>query len=208
MNTIFEKIGEMPLVAILRGISPDEVDAVSDILVEKGFTFLEVPLNSPEWQESLKRLSRRHGDTIVLGAGTVLDADDVAKVRDAGGRAIISPNLNEAVVRKTKELGLLAVPGCYTPSECFNALSYGADILKIFPADTLGIPFIKGISAVLPQGTKICPTGGLDTDNIAEFLNAGVFAMGLGSALYKPGKQLSEIDQDAERFIAALRRAG
>lgn len=207
MNEIFEKIEEMPLIAILRGISPNEVDAVSDILVEKGFTFLEIPLNSPGWQESLSRISKRHADNIVLGAGTVLDPDDVVKVRDAGGSTIIAPNMNEAVIRKTKELGLISAPGCYTPSECFNALSYGADILKIFPAETLGIPFIKGISAVLPEGTKICPTGGLHAGNIADFVNAGVFAMGLGSSLYKPGKPLSEVEQDAERFITAFRQS-
>lgn len=206
MNEIFEKIEEMPLIAILRGISPNEVDAVSDILVEKGFTFLEIPLNSPGWQESLSSISKRHGNNIVLGAGTVLDPDDVAKVRDAGGSTIIAPNMNEAVIRKTKELRLISAPGCYTPSECFNALSYGADILKIFPAETLGIPFIKGISAVLPEGTKICPTGGLHAGNIADFVNAGVFAMGLGSALYKPGKLLSDVEQDAERFVTAFRQ--
>jgi len=207
MNEIFKKIEEMPLIAILRGISPNEVDAVSDILVEKGFTFLEIPLNSPGWQESLSRISKRHGDNIVLGAGTVLDPDDVAKVRDAGGSTIIAPNMNEAVIRKTKELGLVSAPGCYSPSECFNALSYGADILKIFPADTLGIPFIKGISAVLPEGTKICPTGGLHAGNIADFVNAGVFAMGLGSSLYKPGKPLSEIEHDAKSFITAFHQS-
>lgn len=204
-DKLLQKAAEMPLVAILRGITPDEVDAVSDVLVDNGFIFMEVTLNSPDWEQSLKKFASRHGDNILLGAGTVLTPGDVDKVKAAGGQAIISPNMNVDVIRRTKELGLLSIPGCYTPSECFTALDAGADILKIFPADTLGTPFIKAIMAVLPVGTKICPTGGVSVDNMDAFRAVGVFAMGMGSALYKPGKSLEDTATAAAELVACYK---
>lgn len=201
-DKLLRLIEKMPLVAILRGITPEEAVPVSDILVDAGFTFMEVTLNSPDWEESLRLMKDRHGFKIVLGAGTVLVPDEVDKVHAAGGQAIISPIMRADVIRRSKELGLLSVPGCYTPTECFAALDAGADILKIFPADTLGTPFIKAINAVLPDGTRICPTGGVNTENMKDFLDVGVSAMGMGSALYKPGKSLADIKAAAENFVA------
>lgn len=204
-DKLFKLIEKMPLVAILRGITPTEAIPVSDALVKAGFTFMEVTLNSPEWDQSLKLMKDRHGSNIVLGAGTVLRPDDVDRVQAAGGQAIISPNMRADVIRRSKELGLLSVPGCYTPTECFAALDAGADILKIFPADTLGTAFIKAINAVLPAGTRICPTGGVKTDNMQDFIDVGVSAMGMGSALYKPGKSISDIAKAAKEFVGAYK---
>ncbi len=205
-DKLLKLIEKMPLVAILRGITPEEAVPVSDVLVNAGFTFMEVTLNSPGWEESLRLMKGRHGSDIVLGAGTVLTPDEVDKVQAAGGQAIISPIMRVDVIRRSKELGLLSVPGCYTPTECFAALEAGADILKIFPADTLGTPFIKAINAVLPDGTRICPTGGVKTENMKDFLDVGVSAMGMGSALYKPGKSLEDIKTAAENFVATYVR--
>ena len=200
-----KRIEQMPLIAILRGITPAEAEDVSDALVENGMIFMEVTLNSPDWEESLRRIKTRHGDNIILGAGTVLTENDVDRVKAVGGQVIISPNMDVDVIRRTKELDLISVPGCYTPSECFSALKAGADILKIFPADTLGVPFIKAISAVLPSGTPICPTGGVTNENMHTFIDAGVFAMGMGSALYKPGKSKGEVGVQAEKLVRAYK---
>ena len=203
IETLLNQIEQMPLIAILRGILPEETVAVSDVLVENGFTCVEVTLNSPDWETSLKKINNKFGDQVVLAAGTVLSPDDVDRVQAAGGKIVVSPNMRVDVIKRTKELGMLSAPGCYTPSECFNALDAGSDILKIFPADTLGSPFIKAISAVLPVGTRICPTGGVTADNMADFLAAGVYALGIGSALYKPGKPITDVGEAAATFVDA-----
>ena len=203
---LLEQIEQMPLIAILRGVTPAEAVAVSDVLVENSFCFMEVTLNSPDWETSLSEIKNSHGDRIVLGAGTVLCPDEVDRVQAAGGKVVISPNMRVDVIKRTKQLGMLSAPGCYTPSECFAALDAGADILKIFPADTLGPPFIKAISAVLPVGTRICPTGGVTADNLRDFLKANVYAMGIGSALYKPGKTLTEIGEAAAMFVSTYKQ--
>lgn len=206
IDKLLSQISEMPLIAILRGITPKEAVAVSDTLVKAGFIFMEVTLNSPGWEESLNLIHERHGNKIVLGAGTVLRPEDVNKVKLAGGQAIISPNMNVDVIRQTKALGMISAPGCYTPTECFNALEAGADILKIFPADTLGISFIKAISAVLPKGTKLCPTGGVTKDNMKDLFSVGIHAAGMGSALYKPGKSLADIAKSADDFVLTYKK--
>ncbi|MFD2207004.1 2-dehydro-3-deoxy-6-phosphogalactonate aldolase [Kiloniella antarctica] len=201
------RIEQMPLIAILRGITPEEVEDISDALVDNGIIFMEVTLNSLNWEESLRRIKARHGDHIILGAGTVLSEADVDRVKAVGGQVIISPNMDMDVIKRTKEHGLVSVPGCYTPSECFTALKAGADILKIFPADTLGVPFIKAISAVLPSGTPICPTGGVTAENMHTFMDAGVYAMGMGSALYKTGRSKEDVGVQATKLVKAFERA-
>jgi len=206
-DALYAKTVDMPLVAILRGITPAEAVPVADALVEKGFIFMEVTLNSPDWADSIRQIRAKHGDAILLGAGTVLTPEEVDQVKEVGGEAIISPNMNPIVIQRTKELGMLSIPGCYTPTECFTALDHGADIIKIFPADTLGVPFIKAISAVLPKGTKICPTGGVTIDNLSTFKAAGVAAMGMGSALYKVGKSVEDVAASAEAFVKAYQTA-
>ncbi len=205
LDNLTAQISKMPLIAILRGITPDEAAAVSDTLVENGFAFMEVTLNSPDWQRSLQIMKERHGSNIILGAGTVLSPEDVDQIHALGGQAVISPNMDIDVIRRTKELGMLSIPGCYSPTECFTALNAGADILKIFPADTVGVPFIKAISAVLPAQTRICPTGGVSVETMGAFLESGVYAMGIGSALYKSGKLPSDVGLSAAEFCSTYR---
>ncbi len=202
-DALYDKISEMPLIAVLRGITPAEAVEVSGALVGAGFRFMEVTLNSPDWAQSLRLIDEAHGGDIVLGAGTVVSTEDVEKVQAAGGKVVIAPNMDVDVIRRTKELGMLSAPGCCTPTECFQALAAGADILKIFPADTLGVPFIKAVTAVLPEGTRLCPTGGVSADNLGEFFAAGVYAAGIGSLLYKAGKSASDIRKTAEELVSA-----
>lgn len=203
---LIQQISKMPLVAILRGITPDKAALVSDLLVEAGFCFMEVTLNSPNWQLSLETIRQRHGTDVLLGAGTVLSAKDVDLVKQAGGQVIISPNVQVEVIQRSKALGLVSIPGCYSPTECFTALQAGADILKIFPVDSLGVSFIKAVSAVLPTGTRLCPTGGITTENMNSFFSIGVFAAGIGSALYTPDKTTTEISKAATALVAAYRQ--
>ncbi|GLQ06774.1 2-dehydro-3-deoxy-6-phosphogalactonate aldolase [Sneathiella chinensis] len=206
MKTVFEKIAEMPLAAVLRGVSPEEVVGVCEELEGAGFRFVEVTTNSPDWQDSLRRIRQKFGARLVLAGGTVLTVQQAEQAAEAGAEVLISPNFDPDVVRRTKELGLVSAPGCFTPSECFDALKAGADILKIFPAEVLGLPFIKGMKAVLPKETRLCPTGGVTPGNLADFLRLGVFALGMGSALYAPGKERAAIRASAEKFVSAYRQ--
>ena len=198
---------QMPLLAVLRGIYPDEAEPVGEALIEAGFTTLEVTLDSPEPFTSIERLARRFGDSVFVLAGTVLKPDAVSSVAQAGGRAIVAPNLNEAVVRETKRAGLLSMPGVLTPTEAFNALDYGADALKIFPGDAISPAVVKGMKAVLPAGTQICVTGGVTANNLGDFLTAGADAAGIGSALFKHGRPAAEIGAEARRLVEAVRGA-
>ena len=189
MIDIQEKIKAMPLISILRNIETKEIVPVIKILLESGFTTMEITLNSPNAFESINIANKYFGNEIALGAGTVLTEQEVILVKQAGGKFIISPNMNTDVIKKTKKENLLSIPGCYTPSEIITALEVGADIIKIFPADTLGVHYIKAIQNVLPENTKICPTGGIHTHNLKDFFQeAKVFAVGIGSHLYEKGK--------------------
>jgi len=202
LQSAFER---MPLLAVLRGLHPDEAGPVGEALVAAGLTALEVTLDSPDPFESINQLAGQFGDKAYILAGTVLKAEHVAAVAQAGGRAIVAPNLNEAVVRETKRHGLVSMPGVLTPSEAFNALDYGADALKIFPGDAISPAVVKGMRAVLPEDTPICVTGGVNSGNLAAFLSAGADAVGIGSALFKHGKPSSEIAEDARRLVEAVR---
>jgi 2-dehydro-3-deoxyphosphogalactonate aldolase len=205
--TLQAAFAKMPLLAVLRGIHPDEAEPVGEALIAAGFTALEVTLDSPEPFTSIERLAKRFGDDAFILAGTVLKPAAVAAVAQAGGRAIVAPNLSESVVRATKRAGLLSMPGVLTPTEAFNALDYGADALKIFPGDAISPAVVKGMKAVLPQGTQICVTGGITAENIADFLAAGADAVGIGSALFKHGRPASEIGAEARRLVEAVRGA-
>ena len=195
-----------PLIAILRGVKPDEVEAIGDALVEAGFTLIEVPLNSPEPLDSIGRLADRLKGRAVVGAGTVLTTADVAAVADAGGTMIISPNTNVDVVAAAAGAGLVSLPGFATPSEAFAALAAGASALKLFPAEAASPAVLKALGAVVPGGTRLLPVGGIAPDNMAPWLAAGAAGFGLGSALYKPGMAASEVGDRARAFIAALGR--
>ena len=202
--TFQEQARRCPVVAILRGITPEEMLPVCEALRTAGIRLLEVPLNSPDALESIRRAAAKYhaAGELLAGAGTVLTAQNVRDVVAAGGRFIISPDANPEVIRETKRLGLVSIPGFFTATEAFTALRAGADYLKFFPAGKLGPGYVKDLKAVIKA--PILAVGGVDTDNIAAFLDvcAGV---GIGSALYKPGKTPSEIEQAAAVYAAAVR---
>ncbi|MBJ3777384.1 2-dehydro-3-deoxy-6-phosphogalactonate aldolase [Acuticoccus mangrovi] len=200
-----EALAKLPIVAVLRGISPDEAVGVGEALVAADVPIMEVPLNSPDPFRSIRLQADRFSADAVVGAGTVLQAEDVARVADAGGTIIVSPNLNEEVVRATKRCGLISVPGVFTPSEAFRALDAGADALKLFPGDGMSPKVVKALRAVLPKETILIVTGGVDAGNIGEWIAGGANGVGIGSALYKPGKSVAEVAADAQRFAEAAK---
>lgn len=190
-----------PLVAILRGITPDEAVAVGRALLEAGIGVIEVPLNSPQPLQSIRLLADALAGQAVIGAGTVLRAHDVDAVAAAGAVLVLSPNFNAAVVRRTKALGLYAMPGVATASEGFNALDEGADALKLFPGEQLGPPVIKAWRAVFPHTTPMFSVGGVNLDNLPAFRAAGASGAGIGSALYAPGTPPEEVARRARAFV-------
>lgn len=195
----------VPLVAILRGLTPEEAEPVGDALVAAGFRCLEVPLNSPRPLESIAILSRRFGDVAIVGAGTVLSPADVEAVAGAGGRIVISPDTNPDVIRATKAAGLLSLPGFFSPSEAFAALRAGADGLKLFPADGGGLLMLKALKAVLPPAIPVMPVGGVDAGTMDAFRAAGAGGFGIGSWLYTPGRDIAVISERAVQLVAGWR---
>lgn len=195
---------QMPLVAILRGIRPDEVEPIGEALVEAGFTIIEVPLNSPDPFASIGRLARRLEGRAVIGAGTVLRADHVPSVADAGGTIVISPNADARVIAAAVERDMVALPGIATPTEAFLALEAGAAALKLFPAEAGGPPVLKAMRAVLPVGTRVLPVGGITPETLKPWCDAGAAGFGLGSALYDAGMDAQEVGRRATRFVSAL----
>ena len=195
----------LPLVAILRGVRPDEVEGVGDALVEAGFTLIEVPLNSPDPFASVERLAKRHGGRALIGAGTVLRAEDVARVGDAGGRMVISPNTNPDVIAASAAAGMASLPGYFTPSEAFAALAAGATALKLFPAEAASPAVLKAQRAVLPKDVPVLAVGGVAPDTMAPWRAAGADGFGLGSALYKVGASAADVAGAARAFAAAWR---
>lgn len=193
-----------PLIAILRGVKPDEVEAIGDALVDAGFTLIEVPMNSPDPLESVARLAKRFADKAVIGAGTVLREDQVAAVRAAGGTMIISPNTNLSVIAASAAAGLVSLPGIATPSEAFAALDAGATALKLFPAEAASPQVLKAMRAVLPKEARVLPVGGIDPTNMDPWRAAGAAGFGLGSALYKAGMSAAEVGANARAFVSAL----
>lgn len=199
---------ELPLVAILRGLTPQEAAAIGDAIVEPGFRVLEVPLNSPQPLESIALMRERFPQTLV-GAGTVLRAQQVREVQAAGGEMIVSPNFDADVVREAAKLGMVCLPGVMTPTEAFSALAAGATGLKLFPAELASPAVVKALLAVLPRGTSLMPVGGITPANMAQWRDAGAAGFGIGSALYKPGKPAAAVRTDAMKFIAVFaNRAG
>lgn len=194
-----------PLIAILRGVTEHEVVEVTGVLIDEGFTMVEVPLNSPNAIESIRRIVEVFGEKALIGAGTVLSVKDVEAVAAVGGRLIVSPNMNVDVITRTKELGLISAPGVSTPTELFSAITAGADVAKAFPADSISPSTIKAWHSVAPKGYPILAVGGINPDNMADYLNAGVVGFGIGSNLYKSGKSLESIRYDAQKFIEAVR---
>lgn len=196
---------DLPLIAILRGVTPDEIVAVGRALYDAGFRVIEIPLNSPQPFESIRRLTAELGDSCLIGAGTVLTEAQVAEVDAAGGRLIVSPNANLAVIRASKAAGLVSAPGVATPSEGFAALDAGADSLKLFPAEQLGPAVVKAWRAVFPKELALLPVGGITPDNMGPYVAAGANGFGLGSALYKPGLSAAQVSANAQAFAAGWR---
>ena len=191
------------IIAILRGVSPEEAEPVCEALLEAGLTTIEIPLNSPRPLQSIAALAKKFGSQAVIGAGTVLTPGEVRDVANAGGRIIVSPSFDAEVVAETKALKLASWPGVLTPSECFAALKAGADGLKIFPCSVLGPAGLKAMRAVLPAQTAIYAVGGAGPANFGEWFRAGVTGFGVGTALYQPGNSLAQLRKAATEIVRA-----
>lgn len=195
-----------PLVAILRGIRPDEAVPIGEVLVDAGFTLIEVPLNSPDPVASIAAMAAALKDRALVGAGTVLTPEDVATVAEAGGQMIISPNANRDIIAVTKARGLVSLPGVLTPTEAFAAIDAGATALKLFPAEGSAPVALKAMRAVLPRSLAVLPVGGITPEGMQPWLDAGANGFGLGSALYKPGLDAAQVGARAAAFVQALIR--
>jgi 2-dehydro-3-deoxyphosphogalactonate aldolase len=206
MPTIDEALEAMPLVAILRGVGPAEAVEIAQRLVDEGITIVEVPLNSPEPYRSIEAIAEAIGERALVGAGTVLTPNQVTRVKAAGGRLIVMPHSDPSVIRAGVAEGLPVVPGVMTPTEAFAALAHGASALKLFPGELIGPKIVKALMAVLPEGTKVIPTGGVDASNLADYWEAGVSGVGVGGALYKPGKIPEQVKADARALVTAIRK--
>lgn len=202
--TLHEWLARCPLVAILRGVTPEEVEAVGAALLDSGICVLEVPLNSPRPLESIRRLAVRFGDRALVGAGTVMTTTQVREVAAAGGRLLVTPHAAPQLVREAKGVGMLAVPGFFTPAEAFACLEAGADGLKLFPAEAASPAMLKALAAVLPPGTPVLPVGGMAAGTIGPWRAAGAAGFGIGSALYKPGDTAAQVAANAKALLMAI----
>lgn len=198
-------LAAMPLVAILRGVAADDIYAVSQQLYASGMRIIEVPLNSPQPYASIRRLSDSLGQDCLCGAGTVLTVAQVEQVFAAGGRLVVSPNTDPAVIQRTVELGMVSMPGFATPSEAFAAIQAGATALKLFPAKAIGMDFLKALLEVLPPGVPVVATGGINPENLGDWFRAGVAGVGIGGDLYKAGRDSADVRRRADNFVAAWR---
>jgi 2-dehydro-3-deoxyphosphogalactonate aldolase len=203
MSALHEQLRGLPLIAILRGVEPDEAVAIGQVLIAAGFPAIEVPLNSPEPLRSIAALTGAFGERALIGAGTVVDPADVGRVAAAGGRLIVMPHADHAVIRAAKTLGLWCIPGVATPTEAFGALAAGADALKMFPAEALPLAVVKAWRAVLPKEAWLLPVGGITPERMAPYLAAGANGFGLGSALYRLGFASTEVASRAKAFATA-----
>ena len=205
MTSFSAHLEKLPLIAILRGLRPEEAVDIGHALAEAGFGLIEVPLNSPHPFASIERLAGALGRHVLVGAGTVIDPADIRRVADAGGRMIISPHMDPQVIRAAVTADLVSLPGIATPTEAFAAIAAGADALKLFPAEMLTPSVLKALKAVLPPDVPLLPVGGISPDNMAAYIAAGAAGFGIGSMLYKPGMTAAAVDAAARRFVAAFR---
>jgi len=196
---------ECPLVAIIRGVTPDEVEAIGDALYEGGIRIIEVPLNSPQPLESIRRLAARLGDKVLVGAGTVLESAQVGEVAAAGGRIIVSPNSDPAVITATATAGLVSSPGYFTPTEAFSAIHAGAHVLKLFPAEGATPAVLKAHKAVLPKDLPVLIVGGVQPDTMKPWIDAGAAGFGLGGGIYKPGQSAADTLARARAYVGGLK---
>jgi len=198
---------ECPLVAIIRGVTPADAEATARAIFDGGIRIIEVPLNSPEPFESIRIIADALGDRALIGAGTVLDIENVRQVQQAGGRLIVAPNMDRDVIRATIDAGMVSSPGFFTPTEAFAAIEAGAHALKLFPAEAASPAVVKAMKAVLPKGFPLIVVGGVNVDNVGGWLDCGADGFGLGSGLYKPGQEAAETLAKASKFVAAVRRS-
>jgi len=207
LQSFRDHLGRCPLVAILRGVKPDEAVAIGEALVEAGIGIIEVPLNSPDPLESIAVLAGHFGDAVLIGAGTVLTVEQVGQVARAGGRIIVSPSTDYDVIAATAAEGLISAPGYFTPSEAFLALKAGATALKLFPAEAATPALVRAQRAVLPKDVPLLIVGGVKPDAVGPWFEAGADGFGLGSALYKPGQSAAQVGQQARDFVKAVKEA-
>jgi 2-dehydro-3-deoxyphosphogalactonate aldolase len=198
-------LDQCPLVAIIRGVAPDEAEGIGDAIYQGGIRIIEVPLNSPDPLRSIEILAKKFGDEVLVGAGTVLDPTDVGRVWDAGGRIIVSPDTNVDVIAATAAIDLVSSPGYFTPSEAFEAIRAGATALKLFPAEAASPAVLKAQLAVLPRDVPVLAVGGIQPDNMRPWLDAGAIGFGLGGGLYKPGQSPAETLDKARAYVAGLK---
>lgn len=204
MNSISNYLSPLPFVAILRGITPKDAAPIAEVLHELGFRILEVPLNSPQPFDSIAAIVKQFGGDSLIGAGTVMTNDDVARVQDTGGKLIVMPHSDVNIIRAAKQRGMICAPGIATPTEGFAALAAGADGLKLFPAEMLTPKVVKALRAVFAKDTVMIPVGGITPEALADFWNAGASGFGLGSALYRPGSTPEEVRVIAKKYIEAF----
>jgi 2-dehydro-3-deoxyphosphogalactonate aldolase len=206
MNSLDRHMQTAPVVAILRGLSPEEALDIAQALVDGGIHIMEVPLNSPEPLKSISLIAEKFGDQVSVGAGTVLTADNVKAVKDVGGQFIVAPNYSAEVGKACQLLGMDWMPGVYTPTEAFAAVDLGAHSIKLFPAELCPPSIIKAMLAVLPKGTRVLPVGGVDADNIAEYMAVGAAGAGIGSSLFKPGDSPDQVRQRAQALVTNVNK--
>ena len=199
-------LAECPLVAIIRGVTPADAEAIAGAIYDAGMRIIEVPLNSPEPFESIRIIAERFGDRVLVGAGTVLDPADVARVTQAGGRLVVSPNTNTAVIGATAAAGLVSSPGYFTPSEAFEAIRAGAHAIKLFPAEAASPAVVKSQRAVLPKDVPLIVVGGVTPESIPGWMAAGADGFGLGGGLYKSGQDPQTTLERARAYVAAVKR--
>jgi 2-dehydro-3-deoxyphosphogalactonate aldolase len=200
-------LDQCPLIAIIRGVRPEEAEAIGDGIYEGGIRIIEVPLNSPDPLKSIELLAKKFGDEMLVGAGTVLSAQEVQRVKDVGGRIIVSPDTNIEVVSAAAQAGLVSSPGYFTPSEAFAALRAGAHTLKLFPAEAASPAVLKAQLAVIPKDVPVMAVGGVKPDTMRPWLDAGAAGFGLGGALYQPGQSPAETLEKARAYVAGLKRS-
>ena len=201
------RIKGLPIISVLRGITPDEVIPVGEVLVGAGIVSMEVTLNSPDPYQSIQKLSSQFGAGKLVGAGTVTSADQVNQVKQARGRLIVSPHMDVDLIYTAKAKDMIVVPGCFSPTEVLTAITAGADAIKLFPAEILPPVAVRAIRSVLPPTIELFATGGIHSNNMEEYLQAGIDGFGIGSSLYQPGKSLAAIETDAKSIVAAFKRA-
>ena len=200
-SALDDYLDDLPLIAILRGITPEDCEAVTEVLFAAGFRVVEVPLNSPKALRSIERIAHQFGDGMLVGAGTVLTPDQVRQVQENGGRLIVAPNTHLPVIQAGVEAGMITIPGAATPTEAFAGIHAGANAIKIFPAEAISPQVLASWRAVIPDPFPMVPVGGIDSHNMADYWQAGAAGFGLGSALYKPGKSLGDISASATKLV-------